>query len=56
MYHQKSTLIESTQKSNQNQSDNEASNPLISSKHTFSEDSADEAMMPTDTTGEGEEQ
>ena len=56
MYHQQSTLIESTQKSNQNQSDNEASNPLISSKHTFSEDSADEAMMPTDTTGEGEEQ
>ena len=36
--------------------DNEASNPDHMSQHTFSEESADEAMTPKDTTGEGKGQ
>ena len=36
--------------------DDEACNPLQSTQPTFTEDSADEAMMPRDTTGEGEGQ
>ena len=55
----RNTLNNPIERSNYHQFDNiddEACNPLHSSQHTFTEDSADEAMTPRDASGEGEGQ